>query len=250
MGILPMLAVGFAYLWAGLETLAIRRPRAMLAAAAAVALCVAVLAQFAAMRQVAAFDLDTSKPSPLGERLARAGRGFGHLVEDAAGDPASLPASLVFAVEHWVHPSRYSCVVGRFFLERGYKKPRQTGQKRLRLWHEDDACFVAEGFSEPRGHGGDGYRSLLSSEGRLLVPMFWPADSVFAFEARGSGECSVQVLLDGRALGSIAPGAEFDRAALEVPAGALRHDVQELELRSTPAGCLDLREIAFLFRNR
>jgi hypothetical protein len=234
--VLPLLALGTA---AAIDT-----ARRLLAARPGWALAgIALLAALwnAALAEQTRLGLSPrDAPVAFSHLAGRAALAFSH----RAGFPTTWPASWIFAWRTGLSPERYDRVVGRYLF---YRQNNMNGV--VDVGGVGDAPFL-DGSWGPREAGEGPTRRRLRGRGRVVAGLDVPETievTLLAAAPRRRRGATVEIAVNGAAVGRVLVGPEWSAPSLEVPESYWR---REQNLVSLDPGDAELVVDALRFRRR
>jgi hypothetical protein len=226
--VLPIFALGLAaFLRAAMGFLK-RRPSAVLAAF----VIAGATWNLTFVRALQSGEVPPDALLTLGARTLASTRALSH----DAGFPTTWPASWIFAARYNTSPDRFDLAAGKYLF---YRQNNLGGI--ADLGSEGDAALILDGFSAPRQDGSRTYRAL-TSQARLVVSLDLPETLEISFDARTSraAGATVDVFLNGRAVGAITPESNWSERTLEAPQAFWKRGPNVLALKASSELQLDV----------
>jgi hypothetical protein len=228
--VLAYLAPGLGAAVAALAAWVERRPWGFLAAVG----CGCVLSNLLLMHQYRHEMVprdDTVSFPQVAENSAR-------LLSQSVGSPPAWPANWVFAARHRLPVERYDLLGGADLLA-----TRSPGRGLVDVGLLDqDAASLLEGWSVRRTCGKAVCREVEGGRARLILPLAHA--EVLDLSVHAGGEGALEVRLNGVPILAQELSAEVRPLSVRVPAARFRTPVNELELRTTPAGRAFVDQVA------
>ncbi len=229
--LLPVFALGLAASLQTMNTFLKRHPSAVLAAL--------VLGgagwNVTLVRALQQGEAPEGAPLSLVARTLASTRALSHDI----GFPTTWPASWIFAARYDTSPGAFDLAAGKYLF---YRQNNLDGL--ADLGGEGDEALILNGFSGPKQDGPITYRSV-DSEARLIVSLDVPETLGVSFRARAKDASpeTVEVLINGNAVGSLRPESAWGEAQLEAPERFWERGPNVITLR--PSSGVQLDRVTF-----